>query len=72
MAQHPDIRLEVWLKHRALPIMWDDVVNTSVEDGLFCVIRRNPPRLEKFPLCNIDRIMQHMPTDANWVGQDDE
>jgi hypothetical protein len=70
--RYSDIRLEVWLKHRTLPIVWDDVVQTTVEDGLFCVCRSNPSRLEKFPLCNIDRIMQQMPTDADWVGQGDE
>lgn len=70
--RYSDIRLEVWLKHYTLPIVWDDVVNTYSKEGMFTVVRSNPPRLERFPMCNIDRVMEQLPSDTNWVGRGDE
>ena len=51
------MRVEVHLYSQSLPVVHEQVRNTYIKEGLFCVMMENG-RVWKFPTLHIFRIME--------------
>lgn len=60
----PTMTIRIHNIDQSQPMIYDQVDNTYVKAGLFCLVRRKRNEVLKFPMANIFRIQEpYMPDD---------
>ncbi len=60
----PTMTIRVHNVDQSQPMIYDEVDNTYVKAGFFCIVRRKRNEVLKFPIANIFRVQEpYMPDD---------